>query len=84
MRTRGSPTKRVIGLRAATLLTSTALVALLVAGLWFFLHSLIHTQMHTLEVDAVRQRAETAHQLIVVAQESKLASARDWGMWGDT
>lgn len=84
MRPRGSPAKRVIGLRAATLLTSTALVALLVAGLWFFLHTLIHSRMHTLEVDAVRERAQTAHQLIVVAQESKLASARDWGMWGDT
>lgn len=84
MRPRGSPSRRVIGLRAATLLTSVALVAILVAGLWFFLHTLIRSRMQTLEVDAVRARADTAHQLLVVAQEHKLASARDWGMWGAT
>jgi PAS domain S-box-containing protein len=65
-------------------LTSVALVAFLVAGLWFFLHTLVRSRMHTLEVDGVHDAAETARNLVLVAEEGQLASARDWGMWGAT
>lgn len=84
MRPRGRTSKRVIGLRAATLLTSVALVAFLVAGLWLFLHNLVSTRMHALEIESTRESGETARNLVAVAEENQLESARDWGIWNAT
>jgi sensor domain CHASE-containing protein len=84
VRPRGSTSKRVIGLRAATLLTSVALVAFLVAGLWLFLHNLVSTRMQALEIESTRRSGETARNLVAVAEENQLESARDWGIWNAT
>ncbi len=76
--------RRVIGLRAATLLSTATLVVALTVGLWFVLDAIINRNFAVLESRYAKEPALVARKIVLTREETQRSQSRDWGVWNAT